>query len=254
MFGGTSVGGNLLVCRGAGNVTFTAGQAFNAADIYYIQTWNAGELSISFNDGSERTQIRQHGPQCIKKITIISDSPQQAVVVEGCSEPAYILGIDCYDLRRPHLKVWNMGWAGSTTETWTRTDTPWSSLNALRYFAPDFAILDLGINDWCKDVNPEAYKQNLVKISEVLLEKGDVILKSPLPTKADFVSLSTQEKFVRKMREVADELKLPLVDIWSNWENYERMVDLGFYRDPKHATALGYSDVAEIVATAFRTF
>lgn len=117
------------------------------------------------------------------------------------------------DLHRENDVVINTAVSGATSE-----DTVRRMESRLEQYQPDVVIVMLGANDSLK-VTPEKYKENLQTIVNKAKQKNaSVIFRTPTPTKVT-ARAAALPALIEKMREVAEENQLLLVDQYTSLDD-----------------------------------
>ena len=224
----------------------------------YLYERHPGELWITTMQGGLRMKIAQ--AEILAEANSDADDAEFTVVAFGTSTTARRSGVqDVYaDLLRKELpqkgfsaRVVNQGVPGNrTTDAVQRFETD------VRAFRPDVVILLFGINDsavdvWRNATEPrvplETYRTNLTKMVQTLQADGaSPILVAPQPMcwteklkglyagpphhdrspydAADPLGFNaTLVDYVQVVREVAEQEKVPLVDLHKRFMDYHRV-------------------------------
>lgn len=155
---------------------------------------------------------------------------------------------------------------GTSSRDWVNTTKAWSWLNAMKAYAPDLFIMQPGINE-SSSANPagpvyvpgydvSVFRSDIKTIIQGMQSVGsECILVTPIPqnpTDGTFNNpVSLQDAMVDAIRSVAQELNVPLIDIYARWgpRAYGTGTTEMYYADSwVHPSTPGTSAIANAVS------
>jgi lysophospholipase L1-like esterase len=131
-------------------------------------------------------------------------------------------------------------------------------------FQPNVVVLMIGTNDACDDyrkVSVDQFEKNLIQlIGKIRAMDAVPVLLTPTPIIIEQAqSRKNLEKYVIKIREVAEKNQVILVDNWTIWntelqEKYHGEVFTKLLDDPIHPNGLGHQELAKTLFKALFIF
>lgn len=239
----TSLGGKMLQASAAGTLSFTPAKARKSYDVYYPTNTGLGTFNIDIG-GTGTIAVNTNTTIGFAKTTITagaaSTSPLNISYSSGGA--CLIAGVEGKD-PSDVISIINMGRSGSKASDWVAsTGSPWDSLSALAFLAPDLTAICLNINDWLAGTNIVTFKSQIQAVITSVLSSGDVILVTGVPSNTASASAAVQATFVAATYELARANGLPLLDMSMRFGSYVSANSLGFMFDSLHPTGAGYSD------------
>ncbi|QIN93619.1 hydrolase [Gordonia phage DumpsterDude] len=260
-FRGTGVTGGALTFQEPGVLADTF-------DVYYRRapsSGTAGTFSVQATGGSvvNGDAAAVGGAPRLDKVTVTAGSAATTNVVTilglTAAKNVEITHIVPRLSTMSQVLVGNAGISGSTTTDWVTyssnsTANDFGGLGAIKSYAPDLTILDLGINDANALVSPAAdYVSRLQQIIAAAKVSGDVILKTMMPTAASVApaTAALEAEYVAAVKG----LGVPVIDYYSRTAPGNDYLAGGMLNaDGIHGTDFGYLDVASVVFEALRAF
>lgn len=262
-------GGKGMFWRGvgitAGNLVF-ADSAVNADtfDVYYRRqpgSSSTGTFDVTATGGSTTTvdAAATGGATRIEKVTVsaASAATSNTVTIAGktAAKTVDIVAVEPYLAATRKIRVGNGGASGSQTLDWVsyyqdNTANSYNALYAIRAYAPDLTIIDLGINDAGSAVSEANYASRLSQIITACQASGDVLLKTMLPSGGSAAArIPYEDTYVAYLKT----LGLPLIDIYKRSVDYSTYFTAGFMQgDGLHGNDYSYLDEASFVFDALR--
>jgi len=131
-------------------------------------------------------------------------------------------------------------------------------------FHPNVVVLMIGTNDACTDsrnISVDQFEANLIQMIVKIREMDAVpVLLTPTPIITDKApERKDLERYVIKMREVAEKNQVILVDNWLIWNTelkakYKGAVNRELMNDPLHPNGNGHKEIAIALFKAFSIF
>lgn len=250
-------GGNSISFPGAtSTLAFTPSDPVTKADIY----WRDNTAGRNFNwnvDGGANTLISSSGVLQFAKTTVsLGTVGAHTVNLSWVLGNVDIFGIDCYDdtAARKEVSCWNWGISGGTTaQMIANIGTPnGGRLQQLASFPPDLVIGELGIvNDWRNSVTPDVSYANMTTLVLAVKATGSDFLFITPPYDGGVAGFTAnQEAYIGKMRQVASEQNVGLIDWRATLGSYGISIAAGLIGDNVHPTLRGYVDEARLIQRA----
>lgn len=249
---GTTAGGGLLTKTTAGTLVFTPTAAFDTVDFYVPRNSGWGSISVDIAGGSADIISNGSANGFIKQAKTGSRAVQ-AVNVAYNANPAFIAGIDTYDSAVKQISVWNMGWSGATAANWNNGTYLYSPKSALSLYAPQFSIINLGINDMVAATAVATFKTNLQAVIDAAVAQGGVALVVPNPISTASASQAVQDEISQAIIDLAMLNNLPFYDIRRIIPSFTAGDALGLYYGANHLSGTGYAAVAAGIAEMLQT-
>lgn len=228
-------------------------------DIYYLTTTGTGaEFTAQATGGAVSASTPTGGlaAKGIGKLTVSAGSLATTNVVTidpgGSAGAVYIVGIEPYRSgATKRIRVGNAAASGSYAFRWAgysdnNSSNTWNSLYAIRAYAPDLTIIDLGINDAdpSRETLATTFDAYIGDIIAAAQYSGDVLLKT-------FIPVAGREAMMDQYAEKLRAHNLALVDIYEAWGTAEEADAAGFvHPDGIHGTSLAYQVEAGLMYLA----
>ncbi|WP_313337443.1 hypothetical protein [Sphingobium yanoikuyae] len=164
-----------------------------------------------------------------------------------------VIGAAIYNSAVPEMAVFNVGRSEWSTADWQNDTSYFSPLNALKAIAPDFAFVQLMINDQTADMSIATFKANYQRIIDGLCSVGaDVgLIVSMVP---DRVNTLSWESYVDAVYDLARTNGLPLVDTTARLGSAAEVSNAGMRANSAHLNGFGYGDQAVAVTQLLTNF
>lgn len=231
-------------------------------DTFELCEINSGTASaiITYNvDGGAETQITQSAAASLRFTTIPAGSVGSHTLnikrVSGAS--VFIIGVRAYDSTTSQVDVINIGRGSSQTSDWIVSANPWSPLNGVTSLCStaDLVIIDLTINDALLGATVAAYKANLKTIiAQAAAGGASILLLTGNPSATTTIPDITQQTFRQAMRDVANDLNLPMIDQWPVYGDWNTLNTKAWMYNANHPNKLQYADLGAFVANAIAGF
>ena len=123
----------------------------------------------------------------------------------------------------------------------TECDRPETPIDCeARLLKPSLALVMIGTNDAGEGADPDAFGSNLREIIRALTSRSIVPVLSTIPPRTDSeASLLLGLELNQRIRRIASEAHLPLLDLWLAMNRRGNMVDGGLLPDGVHLNVLG---------------
>ncbi len=217
-------------------------------DVYYMTNTVFGSIGVTATGGTT-TNINTATAPGVSKVTVAAASAAttNTVTITATGNQVFIVGIEPWLSTTDKVRVGNAGVVSSSTATWV-AGAPFGGLESIRAYAPDLAIVCLGINDAFDNVSTANYTSRLQQIIDAVDDTGDVILMTMAPSSG--APYTTYEPlYVDAMRD----LDYPRIDVWDRAAGaYSTLNNLGMMHDDRHPSSLGLWDIAQLTADALR--
>jgi lysophospholipase L1-like esterase len=198
----------------------TGGASYDRFDIYY-GVYPGGTGFTAQATGGTATPVdtgNQGWPERILKITISGTAgTSNTLTITPNTQPAYahIFGIEAWSSTAKRVRVANAGVGMSMTTGWA-DNSPSGSLAAIKKYAPDLTIINLGINDAAHGpLSAATFNANLQAICAACEISGDVIIQTMYPS-GDSTAHGYELEYVGEMRKIAAARGCGLFDYWSS--------------------------------------
>lgn len=259
-FGGTwgllhgtpSIGGGLFQANGAGTLVFTPASSCDTYRVRYVQNGSLGTMGLAVGAGAV-TNVNTSGMTAFGSATV-SGVLGQPLNISWVNGQLYTATIEGWDSAKASVIITNAGWPGAKLSDISGGVGPFDPFPALLAFNQVLTIVDIGINDWNNGTPLATFITELMSFLTRLLAVSDVIIASPAPssTAGTGISNATQLGFVQALRNAATALKIPFVDVWSRWGDWN--ANQIFYAPGNtgfiHPNMNGYADYAKCLVGA----
>jgi len=248
----SSAGGRTIQASATASLTFTPIKNVDTFEITYVQNAGFGTFSYAVNGGST-TNVITAGTKSVQKVTVSATLGANALTMSWVSGTIYIVGVEAYNSAIKQISVINAGWASSEAMQWSVSGgnvfEPLSIIPAS--IMPDLIVLDLGLNDMNNVAYTIAqYSTAINRILDTWLPGSDVVLKSFVPTSANWAALSRQGEFLQALYDISDARKLPLIDVYRARGAYTDNISYYDGASPAvHQSIKGYANVGEYVTS-----
>ena len=252
-------GGTTFVSTGSAALAFTPTSQVDTADVYWYNNNNSGTATVNVNGGATLATLTATGTQTVTKTTVTATKASNTInIVGGGATQFYVMGVMAYDSTTPAIDFIQAGNYGSTISTWTSNSAipPGPSFSGatglLAKLAPDLVVVDLTVNDSSAGTAVSTYTTNLATLVQAIQANGaDVLLVSGTPANISATGIAS---IVGAVSSYANSNNIVFLDVNARWVNYTTGNALGwFYTDGIHPNAIGYQDVAQMVATFLAT-
>jgi hypothetical protein len=210
----------------------------NQIDIEFPTQAAAGIISYSIDGEAPIPFTNGTGTSGLVKVQRSVTLGYHTVTFARVSGLACFVDIEMWDTTAHQVRIWNMGWASTSTANWADSSTPYSPSPALAAKAPDLTILELGTNDWAGN-NQAAYRINLqTVITAAKAGGGSVIIVGEYATNGNQQTINGAA-FNAIARELADLNGCVYVDQMSRFVDYPTAAANGYMWDGVHANENG---------------
>ncbi len=238
---GPVIGNAYFTTAISGNgVNFTVSGYSDTVEVYGLFSPGSGTINVKVNGGStvygslNQNQSAGFG----RSVVTIPRAQGNIINLAAASNNAiYICGLVAYDSQTPAIDIIQMGWSGSTTNSFLDNTHLWGPVHEYTLYSPDLWIIDLGINETTEPV--ATYQSNLASLIELLNPIGDVVMEVPNVINGGFPQAMQNAIYT-----VARELNAPVIDLQSRMISYASANSRGEMYDNLHPNAIGYADVA----------
>lgn len=240
--------------------SFTPEDQFDRAVIWYDRNTGYGTFTVNVDGGATIATVDSNGAASIQKLVINVPLGTHTINLQrtGVGGEVRLHGMEVYRSDLSQVRVYNMGWAGSTSANWAGRSAFSDPLWFVYQVAPATTILNLGINDVRGGlIAVDQYKTNMQFIIDKVqdaskianggnLVLGDVILEVPNPH--DPSSFSGGQAAIDAFMTAVYELSaangnLPVIDLYKRWNNFTSAKFLGKLYDSVHPDGPGYADL-----------
>jgi lysophospholipase L1-like esterase len=219
------------------------------ADSYRVLLWSntANTVSLQATGGSSNSvdTVALRGAGSVSRlyyspvVTASSASASNTLTITNVSGTALVAGVEYWNSASPNtVRVMNLGVGNSRATDWSNSGNA-GSLNLISTIAPDLTIISLGINDGSAANPLDTVLTSIKAIADRALQTGDVLLMSAVPH--SFSSILDSYNAAYK------QMDYPYVDIQQRW-SYSGQTLQFLTTDGTHPNAIGYGDIATIVA------
>jgi hypothetical protein len=222
-------------------------------DLYYIR--NGGFGTFNYNvDGGSNTLINADsgGGNSIAKITIAAGSlGSHTLSIARASGTVYLVGVESRNSAIQGVSVWNMGSSGKTSDYFTTTANSWGALTALKGFAPNLTIINLGINDRRDPNGPVPLATTIANLQTIITGakiSGDVLLLDPAASDATAAPLDRQATMSAALRALAFTNDIPFMSVPERFGLYSVANANGLMSDTLHPNSRLNADRARLLA------
>ncbi len=247
-----ALGGNIITnTTNTNGAVFTPTRPTDTCDYYYRQGVGYGSYNMG---GPGFTQVVSgEGVDALIKATFtrpLATVDQRWIA--GKFDNTGVLnfcGMDAYDSNVKSVRCYQLGWGGSQSSDWIKTDTTYAYLNGLLALGLDTVLIRAGTNDCGNAVSLATYQANLTALVTALLPTTDVILSTHYPFAVSVKTLQVQKTYVDVIYAVAAQFGLLVQDTYNKVISYEQANQLGYYSDTLHPNAAIYQLSGEADAT-----
>lgn len=227
----------------------------NAWDIYYLADTSTSALGtiVASATGGSAVTVATGGQATagVKKMTVTAPTASNSNVLTIrnsdvlASHQIYIVGVEAYRTTgAKSIRVSNVGISGAGADTWVAVtgNAAWTGPEAIKAYAPDLTIIDLGINDASAGRTTAAFMADMATLIAAAKSVGsDVVIKTMVPSLRTFHA--TEAAYVTALKALA----LPTVNLFEYFGDPQNPQDAGFMFDDLHPNDAGYERVAEYV-------
>lgn len=237
-----------------GLLQFTPTEPFNIIDVYVKKTANVGTISVSIDGGT--TALASSGPGAGGSAdelgffrgvagTVGNHTVTLKATAQG-TDGVEVYAIRTYSNQTRAIDVFQWAHSGGTAENFLANpgNKPWTAYNQMNRYAPDLALFVVASNVWTSAQPMDTFKNQMQSLISRLKETSDVGLISGIPTQASAVPLSTQQMYVDAAQELAAINRIPFLDNWRRFGNWEQANDNGLMFDAGHMNPAGHFDFA----------
>lgn len=236
-----------------GVLKFQPGFRADTADVWYLQQNNSsfsGIFTISVDGVGTAATVDTLGATAkMVKVAVPLGSPAAGHYlnfVHTGGNGVWNFGVEFYDSTRKTVRWGNAGLPSTLTSHWAADGATYQSLPNIRAYAPDLALISLGINDAYGSISKASYKTNLTAIVQAAKASGDVVLVS-VPPSTDASPMALEAQYRDAAREVAQLTGSVFVDIFGRWGSWAAANAKGYMYDGRHPSDTGYQDIAQAV-------
>lgn len=237
-------------------LTFTDNTNANRYDIYAVKQYGGGTLSAVATGGSPvtvDTSTAAGNEGDVVKITVAAAATATSNVVtltRSAGGAVRVIAIDPFISNVQRVRVGN---AGVPT---TRAVDHWNtsgSRNALKAYAPDLTIVDLGLNDMENNQSPTQFATAIGNLILDAKASGDVIVMVPPPPRS--IAGDAKIALFGQYRAAILSLDVPVADTQARWINGDEATIDGFTlgsttpTDYLHPNMAGYQDIAQMLVS-----
>lgn len=226
---------------------FTPGAAVDTAVAYYAANGGLGSLTVDIG-GSVLSTINTATSAALGNTSVaLGAAASSTINVKRSAGNCFFLGIDAYNSAVPDTAIWNFGASGAKASDIASNAVAYDPLPGLVAMAPDLVILNIGINDWDTDSDQAVFATSMAALITAYKAVADVIVMVPIPSTVGSASIATQAVYAGLIKAAAYAADVPLISMTERWGS-AALAPTGFMFDGLHATNLGYSDEADLVA------
>lgn len=236
--------------------TYTDAVLADRYDIYYLtNTSGLGSFAATATGGSTVTTNTTTATVGIGKVTVSAASAATTNVLTitptAGNTGVHIIGVEPWLSTTKRVRVGNAGVGWSTTVDWAAAGNgaTWNAAAAIQAYAPDLSIISLGINDGIAATSVSTWLSALNTVIAACQVSGDVVLLAPIPatSAADANAVTLIPQYTASMRTRG----LPFADLEARFVSGDDSQVQGLRTDALHLNALGYADVAQMLAGKF---
>jgi lysophospholipase L1-like esterase len=238
-----------------GSLDYTPGAKSGSVDkfdVYYIANGTSTTFTITATGGTP-VNVTTGSQNGVFKATCTAAAAGtgNSVSVTMTTGTVRIVGVEPYLSTASRVRVGNAGVGGGTGTTAADTSI-YATVEHIKAYAPDLAIISFGLNDAAVPKTANSFKAALETLVDTVKLSGDAILMSPPPPVAGS-NMDLGLSWYRPIYEtVARDKKVGFVDLGRRWGSRELLNPLGYYSDTLHPSRIGYSDVAQAVFSVIR--
>jgi lysophospholipase L1-like esterase len=247
VFQGKTTQTNFLQCvTNASTITFTSDLAGTVAEVWYLGTSAAFDVSI---DGGAASTVTPSGASATLSyvVTGLANATHTIAITTKGTAATFIVGAQVRSTSG--LSISNAGINSTKASDWNLTVSYYTQGPVTASYGCDLAIIELGSNDVLAGISEATFKTNMAAvIAQYKTATCDVLLLHPTPANninwADTTKINS-----RTFYQIADTAGVPLLDLNDRWQDYTTQFGTGLMNaDGIHCTAGGYYDVAIAVA------
>ncbi len=170
----------------------------------------------------------------------------------------YVIGEAVRDTANPKIEIYNGGFGGSTSISWTtgaQAIYGTTSLLVSSFLNPTVTFNGLGVNDWNPSATPiSTFQTNMTTLQTAANATGmNVFIFDVQSNPASFASVATQNSYGAVLQGLSTAANQPFINFQYRWTNWANASALGFMgnsgADARHPSATGYQDLASYVAS-----
>lgn len=154
------------------------------------------------------------------------------------SDSTTMMGVSGFYIKNSGTRGFRFDNAAIAGTTLTK-DIPERTMAGYRYLNPILTFVCSITNEYYINQDTNTYAANLRTITDNALLTGDCIFLCNL-LRQD-VSKASMDPYVRTMKRVAVEKNIPVIDIYTKWNQHG--IELGFMHDAIHPNARGDNDI-----------
>lgn len=236
---------------GSAAISYTPYSSIDTWDIYYIAYNLGGVLSFALDGGSEIANIdTTNAATLVQSLTLTVPAGTHRLDITRTSGTPIVLAAIGRTAATKQIKLYNGGSGGATTNTFVSAGaSAYNPRPMFRTLAPKLSIISLTINDANAATNTTTYSTQLSSLIDDGKLSGDVILMDGPPSQAATVPVATQKIYRDIMKGLAVSKNCVMISLTDRWGSWEAKNPLGWYFDNLHPSALGYDDIATVLAT-----
>lgn len=252
--GWASLAGNYLgspIAHSAGATTqhtFAPANAFDKIEVYYIDNKGSGAFDTSIDAGASlgSTTIGTGTAIIRKAVFTVPLGTHTVKITPSAGSDIWLYGIKCYNSAVPAIDILIGAFGGATSGNWSDASLPYTSINAIKFFAPDLTIVNLGINDENTSVPAATFQANIQPIYDAGKVSGDVFLSMHTPTNGAGAGL--QPSYEAAYNTLASSNNAPLIDLFQRYLSYAAVNGRGWMFDTLHPNATPYAQIGDYEA------
>lgn len=228
--------------------TWTFEKAFDSVDVYYVKNTGLGTFDLKV-DGGAATSVNCNASAVVGK-TSKAVAGTAVTIQQTAGTDIEIIGV-IPRYTKKCFYVLNGGRGGSTAVDNAIATDPWSPLNMVTYYAADFTVINLGINDMNNSLDlVNATIPALQSLITAAKTSGDAILVVPHPCSTASISAVTQSTYAGLLYALASNNDIPLIDFQKLFIDYTTANAQGVTTDQLHYNWLGYQREAQALFAA----
>lgn len=233
-------------------LAFAPGISTDTCDVYYYANTGNGTLTIDIGGAAVATQDTSTGGPLLKKVTGTFSAGVNTINIKRSAGGAvFVNGIVAYLSTAKTVLVHNLGRSGSKVANLAAITNAWDYGLGLVALNPDMTLIDIGINDEAVPTDLTSFGTDLATvITKATVGGGNAILVIPHPVSTASATQANQDALRQKVYAIAAANDLPVIDLAVLMESYTIANAQGFMYDALHATKLGYSVEAGLIAQA----
>jgi lysophospholipase L1-like esterase len=233
-------GNHLLVSSASGaTATYTSTNPGTIVELVYLD--NSGPFTYSIDGGAPVT-VTPGGTNTLKTLSVtgLADKTHSIRVVKTSAAATYLAAATVR--YATGLLVGNFGINSSSGWHWGQVTDFYSAGALVAYWAPDVAVLNLGINDYAANATADQFstwqQQTLAKWPNA----DKIIATSNNVDNADYLAYNTK-KF-----QLGASLNVPVVDVGKVMGTYAQAAALSLMFEQVHPNSTGYAVKGDLYA------